>query len=168
MLALKFLKRKEKPQERILVLVDYENVAREASVEGKIVDFKELAGLCRSLGSVIASFIFMPDGLIHESWTRAAYDHGFFVVSSPSRYKSDGMKMKDTADTNMIALGRRFFESIDQLVIVSNDSDFLTLVNEARDRKKKVVLISGEKVSPILRKVVDINYPIPLQDRRTR
>jgi len=162
---LEFLKQKEKPPERILVLVDYENVAREASVEGKIVDFEKLATLCRNLGVVVASYIFIPHHF-YDSWVEAAYNQGFHALTLPSRSDYKTVKQMYSADTAMISVGASYSDAIDQIVIVTNDGDLSTLANQARNKKKRVVLISGEKVSPILLKVVDINYPIPLQDRR--
>ncbi|MBU6500517.1 MAG: NYN domain-containing protein [Patescibacteria group bacterium] len=150
----------------VIALVDYENIAREAAADGKIVDFAGLAELCRSCGKVAASFLFVPDHMTQDRWVREAYDQGFFVVSSPSRASlTVSVKQADTADTNMISIGRRFSDIIDGVVIVSNDRDFLTLVNDFKDKGKKIVLIHGAKVSPALREVVKLRFPVPVRNR---
>jgi uncharacterized LabA/DUF88 family protein len=161
---MKLLWRKPPQQPRVIVLVDYENVAREAALQGEVVDFEKLASLCRSFGKVIASFLFVPGHMTQSQWLLDACNHGFFVVvSSPSRNGATPAKQKDTADTSMISLGRRLSASVDTAVIVSNDSDFLTLANDLKDMDKQVVLVHGAGVSSALKEVVKLRYPLPLR-----
>lgn len=147
---------------RVVALIDYENIVKEALVSGQLVDFEKLAELCRSFGEVVASFLFVPRHLSYESWLNGAHEQGFFVVAVPPSASPERLKQHENADTIMIDLGSRMVMlNIDVFVIVTHDADFLTLTNRARDAGRQVVLVAGEKAARILTHAVDLICPLP-------
>jgi uncharacterized LabA/DUF88 family protein len=150
-------------QQKVTVLIDYENVAMEAATEGKVVDFAKLAELCRSFGEVMM-ILFVPDYRISDALFETARENGFFIMATPSRIPTRDKQYRN-ADTIMIDYGTRMAEirGVGEIVIVSDDADFITLVNRARDGGKKVALIATKNVSHVLEQVVNLEkYPLPM------
>jgi hypothetical protein len=155
---------RENAQKNIVVLVDYENVAREAAMEGMVVDFEKLAELCRSYGRIIISVLFVPKHQLNNPWFDDAWLQGFYITPVPTQIP-DREKQYRTADTMMIDFGTRMLAltDVDYIVIVSNDADFITLANQTRDAGKQIVLVAGDNVSRALVRAVDFHIQVPMK-----
>ncbi|MFA4890382.1 MAG: NYN domain-containing protein [Candidatus Paceibacterota bacterium] len=150
---------------KIIALVDYKNVARNATEKGKIVDFKKLHELLLEFGEIFLAFVFIPDNYVC-SLPNDLNNLGFEVIFCQKMTEGSD-KLEDTVDINMIQIGTRFcyFSEITDIVIVGHDKHMAHLIKEAKNRKKKVSIIGTEKISNILRKIVDMEnvYNLPLK-----
>ncbi len=163
-----FGKPEPEKKNRLAVLVDYENVSREAAFEGKVLDFDKLLNECLQVGFIDFAFIFVPSHLVTYRLPEYIYSKGFYIISCPSAFNSNThLKEKDRVDTIMSEMGAKLVERTDltHLVIVSHDGDFVRLANQAKFHNKKVVAIAGEHISFLLKQVVDIIYPLPLREK---
>lgn len=163
-----FGKSEPEKKNRLAILVDYENISREAALEGKVLDFDKLLRECLQAGIIDFAFVFVPSHLVTYRLPDYIYSKGFYIVSCPSAYNTgSGLKEKDRVDTIMTELGLKLVERADltHIVIVSHDGDFLRLANQARFHGKRVVAIAGESISFLLKQVVDIVYPLPLKNK---
>jgi len=160
-----FGKSESEKKNRLAILIDYENVSREAALDGKVLDFDKLLEECLEVGSIDFAFVFVPAHLVSYRLPEYIYNKGFYIVSCPSAYNGKGLKEKDKVDTIMTEIGRKLIERSDltHIVIVSHDGDFVRLANDAKLHRKRVVAIAGESISFLLKKVVDIIYPLPLK-----
>ncbi len=161
------LKSEPEKKSRLAILVDYENISREAALTGKILDFEKLLQECLEFGMIDFAFLFVPAHLVsYRMPVNIIYDKGFNIVACPSAY-INGIKEKDRVDTIMTKIGSKFVERTDltHIVIVSHDGDFVPLANEAKFHGKKVIAIAGEHISFLLKQVVDILYPLPLKEK---
>ena len=159
---------KVEKQNRLAILIDYENISREAALEGKVLDFDKLLNECLQAGFIDFAFIFVPSHLVTYRLPEYIYSKGFYIVSCPSAFNSNTqLKEKDKVDTIMSEMGTKFVERTDltHLVIVSHDGDFVRLANQAKFHGKKVIAVAGEHISFLLKQVVDIIYPLPLKEK---
>lgn len=165
-LGLKSVKSEPEKKNRLAILIDYENVSREASLQGKILDFDKLLEECLEIGSIDFVFVFVPAHLVSYRLPGYIYNKGAYVVACPGAYNSGGLKEKDRVDTIMSEIGLKLVERSDltHVVIVSHDSDFLRLANNTKLHGKKVIAIAGENISFALKQVVEV-YPLPLKDK---
>jgi len=157
----------EPKKHRLAILVDYENVSREAALEGKVLDFDKLLSECLQAGIVDFAFVFVPSHLVTYRLPSYIYSKGFYIVSCPSAYGNTGLKEKDRVDTIMSEMGLKLIEraELTHLVIVSHDGDFIRLANYAKQHGKKVIAVAGEHISFLLKQVVDVIYPLPLKEK---
>jgi len=165
-LGLKFESAEKK--NRLAVLVDYENVSREAALEGKVLDFDKLLNECLQVGFIDFAFVFVPSHLVSYRLPEYIYNKGAYIVSCPSAYKENTeLKEKDRVDTIMMEVGSKLIERSDltHVVIVSHDGDFVRLANRAKFHGKKIIAVAGEHISFLLKQVVDIVYSLPLKEK---
>lgn len=158
----------KKNQNRLAILIDYENISREASLQGKILDFDKVLEECLEVGSIDFAFVFVPAHLVSYRLPEYIYNKGFYIVSCPSAFNSNTqLKEKDRVDTIMSEMGSKLVERSDltHLVIVSRDGDFVRLANQAKFHGKKVIAVAGEHISYVLKQVVDAIYPLPLKEK---
>jgi len=164
-----FGKSESEKKNRLAILVDYENVSREAALEGKVLDFDKLLSECLQAGIIDFAVIFVPNHLVTYRLPDYIYDKGFYVISCPSAYRngSRNQKEKDRVDTIMTEFGLKLTERTDltHLIIVSHDGDFVRLANYAKQHGKKVIAVAGEHISFLLKQVVDVIYPLPLKEK---
>lgn len=158
---------KTEKQNRLAILIDYENISREAALEGKILDFDKLLMECLQAGIIDFAFLFVPSHLVTYRLPEYIYGKGFYIISCPSAFTSSGLKDKDKVDTIMTEVGLKLVERTDltHIVIVSHDGDFVRLANQAKFHGKKIIAVAGEHISYLLKQVVDIIYPLPLKDK---
>lgn len=153
-----------------VVLVDFENVKRNATVNGGLVDFEKLRDIItEEIGEILFSFVFIPD---HKDEAIGLppdiNDRGFEIVVCQRTKDTD--KLEDTVDVHIIKMGIKFcnFEEVSNIVIVGHDGHMSHLVSEAKNRKKRITIIGiKELMSRILTKVVDSKdiYSLPI-DRK--
>jgi len=155
-------------KDRLAILVDYENVSREAALGGQVLDFDKLVNECLQVGFIDFSFVFVPSHLVTFRLPDYIYGKGFNIISCPSAYNSGNqLKEKDQVDTIMSEMGLKLVERTDitHLVIVSHDGDFVRLANQAKFHGKKIIAVAGERISFLLKQVVDVIYPLPLKGK---
>jgi len=155
---------------RVAVLVDYENITRAVAVGGKILDLDALLRQCLELGHVEFPFLFVPIHLVSYHLPPRLNEKSFYVVACPSKNgqgQSEQLKEKDRVDTIMTELGCKLVEhsDIDTLVVVSHDGDFVRLANFGRFHGKKVIAIAGEKISHLLKQIVEVVLPVPVREK---
>ncbi len=162
------LKSEPEKKNRLAILVDYENISREAALEGKILDFDKLLNECLQAGLIDFAFIFVPSHLVTFRLPEYIYGKGFYIISCPSAYGANTqLKEKDRVDTIMTEVGLKLVERTDltHVVIVSHDGDFVRLANQAKFHGKKIIAVAGEHISYLLKQVVDVVYPLPLKEK---
>ncbi len=152
---------------RLAILIDYENISREASLQGKVLDLDKVLEECLEIGIIDFCFVFVPAHLVSYRLPEYIYNKGAYIVSCPSAYNMNTqLKEKDRVDTIMSEIGLKLTERSDltHIVIVSHDGDFLRLANNAKHHGKKVIVIAGENISFALKKVVEV-HPLPLKNK---
>lgn len=159
-----FLKTKTE-EGKSVTLIDYVNIARAAVEKGSIVDFEELHKLLLKFGEIIFAFVFVPDNYVY-SLPDNLNNLGFEIVLC-QKTKDDSDKLEDTVDINIIQAGMKFclFNEITDIIVIGHDRHMTFLVKEAKNRKKTVRIIATEKISSILKKVVDMDniHGLPLK-----
>ncbi|MDE2018726.1 MAG: NYN domain-containing protein [Patescibacteria group bacterium] len=150
------------PRLKVVAQIDYENIVRDALVQGCLVDFEKLAQLCREFGDLLTAYLYVPKHNSYDSWLDNAHQQGFITVAVPLPANPARPKQHENADSIMISHGRNLVEQgLDVLVIVTHDADFLDLANFARNHGKQVVLVAGDKVSRVLVRAVDTILSLP-------
>jgi len=151
--------------ERVVCLVDYENIADEAVLSGKIINFHELVALARSYGRLAGTYVFVPDHRLKDEVVWRARKQGCVIISTGSQFQ-DRAKQYLTADTIMIDFGISMavaMQKLDKIVVVSHDGDFVTLINHAKNEGVEVIVVAGEKIAGVLREVADVIRDLPFE-----
>ncbi|MBI4692352.1 MAG: NYN domain-containing protein [Candidatus Terrybacteria bacterium] len=155
----------KKKRKKIIALIDFENISRHAVDQGKIIDFKKLHQLLSEFGEIVFAFVFIPDHYVY-SLPDDLNNLGFEIILC-QKMKDDSDKLEDTVDINIIQTGMKFclFDEITDIVMVGHDRHMTYLIKEAKNRKKVASVIGTEKISSILKQVVDIKniYDLPLE-----
>lgn len=162
-----FFSKKKKGKIKLVALIDFENISRHAVDEGKIIDFIKLHEFLSGIGEIIFAFIFVPDHYVY-SLPNNLNDLGFGIILC-QKLVEGSEKLEDTVDIHIIQTGMKFinFPEITDIVIISHDKHMVHLLKEAKNFRKTISIISTEKISQILKKVVDLKniYKLPLKDR---
>ncbi|MEW5907805.1 MAG: NYN domain-containing protein [Patescibacteria group bacterium] len=160
------LLKKKKKERKTIVLIDYENISFKAIEKGEIIDFQKLHEFLLEFGEIIFAFIFLPDHRVY-SLPENLSDLGFEIVLCQKTIESD--KTEDTVDIHLIQSGMKFcnFSEITDIIVVGHDKHMTHLIKEAKNRKKQVSIIGTEKISNVLKQVIDIKniYDLPLKDK---
>lgn len=162
-----FFSKKESRRKKVLAMVDYENIARSAVDEGKIVDFQKLHELLLSFGEIIFAFVFLPENYI--SSIPADLNLSGFDIVVCQKMTEGSAKAEDNVDMNIIQTGMKFieFDEVTDIVIIGDDKHMSHLVREAKNRGKKVSVIGTNNISKILRQVIDMSNikKLPFKDK---
>ena len=140
---------------RLVVLIDYENIARSLIEKGMILDIKELRNFLKKMGEVLFAFIFVPDHYVY-SLPEDLNNLGYQIVLCQKLKGFD--RDKDMVDAQINLIGSVFcqFSEITDIVIVSNDADMVRLAGMAELRGKRVHVFGTEKISSVYKRVVDV------------
>ncbi len=114
------------------------------------------------IGIVKEAFVFAPLYIITEDVLKEFDFAGFDCIVCPSHTIYN--KEKDRVDSRMISIAKRLFDEhsdITDVVIVSNDGDFIPLVTFFKHRGKRVTLFGLGDISNVLKSVVDKIYKLP-------
>jgi len=141
-----------KDRRTAVVFVDYENIRfslpnfETRRTLSSLNWLKDL--LFKKLGpktEIVLGFVFVPNHLF-PGLSRGLFDTGFYVVGCPPNF-GETLKYTDSADRVMISMMRDQLElaRFTDLVIVGGDGDYVSTVNLARSRGKKVLILSLEK-----------------------
>ncbi len=152
----------------MVVIVDYKNIADEATSKYKILDFKKLREKCLEIVPVIASFVFIPDHWANIASMAEAQKYGFFIMCCYG-IKEYFESIEDSVDIHIIKFVEKILVSnknITDLCLVGGDKHMNHWIQSAQWVGKKIHIFSGENLSHILREVVseeDI-HQVPLKD----
>lgn len=120
----------------IAVFVDYENAVRCAQKAGFRFSFTHLREEMCVRGNVVFAEVFVPPHVgKQEAEVRKLWDAGWTVIYCPLRHKD-----KDAVDQKLELRARDIIRetNVDGVVIVSEDADFLPVINYARNYGKSV------------------------------
>lgn len=144
-------KRKSKvEQNKILFLIDFENLQKNLERIPTPKKFSITAGfdrLCgqiaQEMGAIINVFVFIP---LHAAslWGETFHKLGFFIILCPEIKDKTG-KETDTTDETLIAFGKKIINQIPDLThlcLGSGDKDFSTLVREAARKGLKIIVVA--------------------------
>lgn len=148
-------------RKKVIAFVDLENITQTVVEKGKIIDFEKLSEFIRTFGEVVFADIYIPEN--YFDFIRSNFYNlnllGFRIICC--KKMADGSdKIEDTVDINMIKDGMKYLEiapDITHIVIVGNDKHMAHLINEAKNRKKEVILIGTDEISSVLKKVVSMD-----------
>jgi uncharacterized LabA/DUF88 family protein len=156
----------DEKKERVVVLIDYENISLSAADKGKIVDFEKLHNFLLEFGEIISAFVFVPDHCVY-SLPDNLNELGFEIILCQKR-KIGSEKLEDRVDISLIKMGMKFcyFKEITHVVVVTNDGHMSEPISFAKNMKKKVSLFGTSKIAYILTKIVTLEniHEIPLKD----
>lgn len=148
------LKEKLRPQNKILVLIDWDNLLANMNIpqpEGFSLEegFDRLMRQLSEVGRVINVFVFGPPQTINL-YLEIFRQNGFFPVVCPKLKKKKDEQEVDTTDATLIEFGRKMIEQIPDLThlcLASGDSDFAPFVREAIRNGLKVIIVPGSLTS---------------------
>lgn len=141
---------------RIIVLMDYENIAINAIKSGLVVDFKKLRDEIKQIGRIDFAFVVVPDQNFYALPMADMHNLGFDIIVCPKR-KLDSQKLEDAVDMSIIRIGWTFlrYEEITDVVVISNDFHMIELVREAEKQGKEVHLFGLDQISSALKSILD-------------
>ncbi len=149
-----FGRKKEDRGNKILLLIDFENLQKNARIAQTPDNFSitdAFDSLFRQIsqetGKITDAFIFVPPhttSLLIEKF----YELGLFTIFCPKVI--DKGKEKDTVDSTMIEFGRKMINQMPELThlcLGSGDKDFIPLIREAMRAGLKIMIIAGDQLS---------------------
>jgi hypothetical protein len=148
---------------KVILLLDYLNVSLAVVMDKKILD---LEGLIRmavdEIGEVVAAIAFLPIN-VSEEQIQNLDKYGFFCVFCPRQIGIDYIKERDRVDSRMINFAIKVFgncDSVTDIVILSNDGDFIPLCNFFKQKGVEVHVWGTEQASKNLRSLAGENFRI--------
>lgn len=125
---------------RVAVLVDFDNVQMCARQYGRYeLSFPRLRDFVRNFGQVVFVDVFLSPVSTTEQNVAMLWQAGFTPVACPLE-----MKDRDSVDSQIKARGRQYALFVDQIVVVSEDTDFSldpNFTHYIRDLGKEVSFI---------------------------
>ncbi|KKR88900.1 MAG: hypothetical protein UW50_C0001G0021 [Candidatus Wolfebacteria bacterium GW2011_GWA1_44_24] len=154
-----------KKNRQMVVLIDYENISRQAIMEGKILDFKKFRDELLEIGNIDFAFVFIYPDMFYG--LPEITDLGFEIIACPKR-TVETYKIEDTVDIHIIRIGLKLlrYKEITDIVIVSNDRHMAEIIKEAKNHGKTVHLFGTKSVSSSLKKILESSdlKEIPLKE----
>lgn len=159
--------RKEKRANKILVLIDFENLQRNIEVSlfpekfSMIVGFdRVIRQISQEIGEIINVFVFMPPQPAYL-YGETFYQEGFYTIVCPKIRDKKGEE-RDTTDEIITNFGSKMIDQIPDLThlcLGSGDKDFSPLVRSAIRKGLKIIIVAGSisSLSSDLIRLVDIN-----------
>jgi hypothetical protein len=148
-------KRPREKENKILVLIDLENLRAGLPAIGPM-GFSFLVGFDRTMkqiahevGAIEDVFIFSPPHLI-QLFGEELYRQGFTIIACPKIRSKGGGEELDTVDQTLIEFGEKAIRQIGgltHLCLGSGDKDFARLVREAIRRKLKILILASSPQS---------------------
>lgn len=150
------------------VIVDYKNIADEATPEYKILDFEKLREKCLEIAPTIACFLFVPDHWVNTSSVAEAQKYGFFIICCYG-VKEFSESIEDSVDIHIIKFVEKILVSnkkITDICLVGSDKHMNEWVQSAQWAGKKIHIFTGKKLSHILKETVNSEniHLVPLKD----
>src|SRR5437899_1345098 len=98
------------PEKRrnLVVLVDYENLEKEAKDVGLTVNLKLLMQSCRRFGNIVLAFLFVPNYTAGDPFWDQGVEYGYYIIpTSAWKKERGGHKAYEKADSMMTEIGSR-------------------------------------------------------------
>jgi len=146
--------RKEKAEERVLVLVDWENlrINYDAAMAGIRVRYSltdafqcALDRIAKETGPICGVYIFTPLHLANTDG-EDLFERGYYIVYCPKVAGKKPGERRDTTDSQLKSFGERMIaqlKGITHLCIASGDRDYTRLINDARLQGIPTQLVIG-------------------------
>lgn len=137
----------EPKKNRVLVLMDWENLQRDVRYFPDRSSIKErlsklIVTIAREIGEVVGVYVYLPPHAIF-GWGEDLQRLGFWPISC-SKIKNKTGEKKDTADSMLIDHGKKLIDQITgltHLCVGSGDIDMEPLIRSARNKGLKTMLI---------------------------
>ena len=159
---------KKKDKNKIIILIDFENLIHKIEKVPSLEKFSVSEGFDRlieqisqEVGEIINVFVFAPPHIIAthgEEFPKL----GFFIIYCPKVRNKVTQNEEDTVDATLMEFGKKLINQIPpseftHLCIGSGDKDFTPLIREARQRKRKIIIIASNlnSLSAEMIKLVD-------------
>lgn len=146
------------PGQRIAILIDVQNLYHSArNLYNSRVNFKAILKLATSQRSLIRAFAYVVRTKTGEEkpFFNALIKLGFETKVRDLQEFYDGLKKADW-DVGMTIDAIRISTSVDTIVLVSGDGDFIQLVEYLKNQGKRVEVIAfGKTTSSRLQEVAD-------------
>ena len=152
--------RKRKKTNRVLALIDFENLMTNIEISALIVRLDAtLDQIAQEVGEIINVIIFIPPHL--DFWAKEFYQHGFFTILCP-KVKTKETEEKDTVDEGLIKMGEFLtaqIPNITHIALGSGDIDYTLFLKRVRRKGIKRIVIASdlESLSSQLIKLIDKN-----------
>jgi hypothetical protein len=150
-----FRGRKKPKENKILVLIDLENLRAKLPAMGPM-GFSFPAGfdrvmkqIAREVGAIEDVFIFIPPHLV-QLFGEELYRQGFTIIACPKIRSKEGSEELDTVDQILIEFGEKAIRQIGgltHLCLGSGDKDFARLVREAIRRNLRILILASSPQS---------------------
>lgn len=145
-------KRKSKvEQNKILFLIDFENLQNNLETMPTPGKFSMVAGfdrlfkqISREVGEIDNVFVFAPPRAT-SLWGETFHKLGLFTILCPEIENKSGEKI-NTTDETLIAFGKKMILQIPELThlcLGSGDKDFSPLVREATRKGLRIIVVAG-------------------------
>ncbi len=143
---------KKKPEKKVLVLVDSENISMNTPLLFPPTNFsleKAFGNLtekiAQELGAIVGIFVFVPS---HQAavWGEISQRQGYFTIYCPKKKDKKGEE-KDAVDDKLMRFGFKMLDQmpgLDYLCLVSGDRDFVPLLQEARYHGVRNIIVAGD------------------------
>jgi uncharacterized LabA/DUF88 family protein len=148
---------------KAVLILDYLNISLSVVADKKIID---LEGLIRmavdEIGEVVAAIAFLPINIAEEQ-IQNLDNAGFFCVFCPRQIATEYIKEKDRVDSRMTNFSIKVFgscETITDIIIASNDGDFIPLCNFFKQKGVNVHVWGTEQASRNLRSLAGENFKL--------
>lgn len=152
--------RKQKKTNRVLALIDFENLLTNIEISALIVRLDvALDQIAQEVGEIINTIVFVPPHL--EFWAKEFNQHGFFTILCP-KVKTKETEEKDTVDETLIKMGEFLtaqIPNITHIALGSGDIDYALFLKGIRRKGIKRIIIASdlESLSSQLIKLTDKN-----------
>jgi len=150
---------KEKERKRVVAFIDFENINKTATEQGKVIDYEKLIEMIRGYGEVIFADIYIPENYFSFiERTQVNLNLLGFRIICCKKMTEGSNKTEDTVDINLIKDGMKIlelFQNLTHFVIIGHDKHMIHLATEAQNRGKELVIIGTEKISHLLKRVVE-------------
>lgn len=153
-----------KSNRRLVVFVDYENIA--LNDDFKRIDWDKLLDLILGIGEIDFAFVFAPPYCLN-TLSEEVNDWGFEAIDKTicQKRKKNSDKLEDTVDIHIIRFGLKFiqYKGITDIVIIGNDTHMAELKKEAKLKKVKVHIWGLNEISSALIRIVPDAKKVPLK-----
>lgn len=148
---------------RIALFIDLENAIGHLARVQDTISMERVRATLRRYGELWRAYAFIDASRgSHFDVTDDLARDGVTIIHCPKR-PGDGGRLVDTVDEAMKQHIRSFLElrDIDVVAIATNDNGFVDVVQEARGRRREViVLVSTPAVSIELQRAADVSHDI--------
>jgi hypothetical protein len=132
-----------------LLVVDLENLTNTLKTARATLSMRAIRDSALEHGNVAFAYAFTNQQSLSRTVRQELLGAGFLIVLCPGHQSLEGEK--DSVDATLADTVRRHLthSNIEKLVLVSDDRDFLPILNDARDRKVDCVVFTVRPASSL-------------------